>query len=60
MDMNRQAIETWLLLDNCRLPPRVFTIIDALLDVIERQDEELRHHRSAVKADSGSEGSVDA
>ena len=45
MNTGREAIETWLLLDGCQLPPRVFAIIEALLDVIERQDQQLAHYR---------------
>ena len=42
IDTSRAAIERWLLLDDCRLPPRVFTIIHALLDEVDRRDEQLR------------------
>lgn len=46
MDTSRGAIEQWLLLDGCRLPPRVFVIIDELLKVIERQDQVLTASQS--------------
>jgi hypothetical protein len=51
LDTRREAIETWLLLDGCRLPPRVFTIIDQLLDVIERQDRLLLQYRAGQQED---------
>ena len=51
LDTSREAIETWLLLDGCRLPPRVFAIIDHLLDVIERQDHLLMQYRVGQQED---------
>ena len=50
MDTSRLAIETWLLLDDCRLPPRVFVIIDELLKVIEQQDQLLATYRQERRA----------
>jgi len=47
---SRQGIETWLLLDECRLPPRVFIIIDELLQVIEQQDQILATYRQERRA----------
>ena len=46
MDTSRSAIEQWLLLDGCRMPPRVFAIIDELLTVIERQEQVLTGSRA--------------
>jgi len=54
MDTSRKAIETWLLLDGCRLPPRVFAIIDELLEVIERQERVLTRYRAMLQPDQGS------
>ena len=50
MDTSRLAIETWLLLDDCRLPPQVFVIIDELLKVIGPQDQLLATYRQERRA----------
>jgi hypothetical protein len=50
MDTSLLVIQTWLLLDDCRLPPRVFVIINELLKVIEQQDQILATCRQERRA----------
>ncbi len=59
MDADRATIERWLLLDGCRLPPRVFAIIDDLLAVTDRQEWMLTHYRAALQSDLVSEHDLD-